>query len=360
MVAHRPEAPVIDARTHARTQRSGAARDPYAELKGRVKDAGLLDKAPGFIVGKMALNLVLAAIGLAVLFSTDVLWVQLLNAAFLGFVFGQFGFVAHDAGHRQAFATPRQNDAVGLIHTTLLIGMGYGWWLDKHNAHHANPNAVDLDPDIDLPVLAFSEEDALSKRGFERFMVKHQRATFFPLLLLQALHLRVETVKFLLRERGWRYRRLEWALFALHHAVGLGLVFWALPFGTAVAFVLVQQALFGFYLASVFAPNHKGMLLIGPDDDYDYLHKQVLTARNVRASPWVDFWYGGLNYQIEHHLFPTMARVHLRKAQGIIRSFCEERGIRYYETGVLQSYREILDVLHTVSAPLRRSASRRS
>jgi fatty acid desaturase len=340
----------------ARTRDRGA-RDPYAELKQRVKAAGLLDKAPRFILVKMAVNAALLAIGVAVLFSTDLLWVQLLNAAFLAFVFGQFGFVAHDAGHRQAFATPRRNDLVGLVHTTLLIGMGYGWWLDKHNAHHANPNGVDLDPDIDLPVLAFSEEDALGKRGFERFMVKHQRAFFFPLLLLQTVHLRVETVKYLLRERRWRFRRLEWVLFALHHVVGLGLVLWALPLGTAVAFVVVQQALFGFYLASVFAPNHKGMLLIRPEDDVDYLHRQVLTARNVKASPLVDFWYGGLNYQIEHHLFPTMARIHLRKAQAIIRSFCEERGIRYYETSVLQSYREILDVLHAVSAPLRRAPS---
>lgn len=336
------------------TRAGGKPRDAYGELKQRVKDAGLLAKAPRYLVMKMALNFALLAVGIAVLFATDIWWVQILNAAYLGFVFGQFGFIAHDAGHRQAFATPRKNDVAGLAHTTLLLGMGYGWWLDKHNAHHANPNAVDLDPDIDLPILAFSEEDALTKRGFERFMVKHQRYTFFPLLLLQAIHLRVETVKYLIRERSWRYRNLEWGLFALHHVIGLGVVFWALPVGTAIAFVLVQQALFGFYLASVFAPNHKGMLLIRPEDDYDFLHKQVLTARNVKASPIVDFWYGGLNYQIEHHLFPTMGRIHLRKAQKIIRGFCEERGIPYYETSVLQSYREILDVLHEVSAPLRR------
>ncbi len=337
--------------------RKGKPRDPYGELKQRVKEAGLLAKAPGYLIVKMLLNFGLLAVGLVVLFTTDLWWIQVLNAAYLGFVFGQFGFIAHDAGHRQAFATPRQNDAAGLVHTTLLLGMGYGWWLDKHNAHHANPNAVDLDPDIDLPVLAFSEEDALSRRGFERWMVAHQRYTFFPLLLLQAIHLRVETVKFLWRERTWRYRNLEWALFVAHHVIGLGLVFWALPFWTAIVFVLVQQGLFGFYLASVFAPNHKGMLLIRPEDDYDFLHKQVLTARNVKASPLTDFWYGGLNYQIEHHLFPTMGRIHLRKAQKIIRDFCVEQGIPYYETSVLQSYREILDVLHAVSAPLRRPRS---
>lgn len=335
-------------------RRPGKPRDAYGELKRRVRDAGLLAKAPGYLFAKMALNAVLLAIGIAVLFATDHWWVQVLNALYLGFVFGQFGFIAHDAGHRQAFATPRQNDVAGLIHTTLLIGMGYGWWLEKHNAHHAHPNEIDMDPDIDIPVLAFSEEAALEKKGIARAIVRHQHVWFFPVLLLQALHLRSETIKWLLRERTWRYRNLEWTLFGLHHVIGLGLAFWALPWPLAIVFVLIQQAFFGAYLASVFAPNHKGMLLVGPDDEYDFLHQQVLTARNVKASPLVDFWYGGLNYQIEHHLFPTMGRIHLRKAQKIIRSFCEEQGIPYYETSVVQSYREILDVLKHVSAPLRR------
>jgi fatty acid desaturase len=336
-------------------RKSSTPRDAYAELKRRVKEAGLLAKAPRYLVGKMIFNFTLLAIGIAVLFLSDSPWIAIPNAVFLAFVFGQFGFIAHDAGHRQAFENPRHNDRVGLLHATFLLGMGYGWWLDKHNAHHANPNAIDLDPDIDLPILAFSEEEAATKRGFWRFLVAHQAKIFFPLLLLQAAHLRLGTVQFLIREKNWRFRRVEWLLFTLHHVIGLGLVFWALPWPLAIAFVLVQQGLFGMYLASVFAPNHKGMLLIGPNDDIDFLHRQVLTARNVRASRFVDFWYGGLNYQIEHHLFPTMARSHLRKAQGIIRSFCEEQGIRYYETTVLQSYREILDVLHHVSAPARRS-----
>jgi fatty acid desaturase len=327
----------------------------YAELKRRVKDAGLLEKAPGFQTWAITRNLLMLAASISVLFLTDVLWVQLLNAAFMAFVFGQIGFVAHDVGHRQAFATPKRNDRVGLVHASLLLGMGYGWWLGKHNAHHANPNQHDLDPDIDIPVIAFSEEDAQRRGGFLRFMVRYQAFFFFPLLLFQALHLRAGTLEHLLRERGWKYRRIEWLFFALHFVWLFGLAFLALPFWTAVAFLVVQQALFGFYLASVFAPNHKGMLVLDAEHDLDFLHQQVLTARNVRSSRWVDMWYGGLNYQIEHHLFPTMPRVHLRRAQAIIKDYCRAHGIHYHETTVLQSYREILEYLHAVSAPLRRS-----
>jgi fatty acid desaturase len=106
-------------------------------------------------------------------------------------------------------------------------------------------------------------------------------------------------------------------------------------------------------MASVFAPNHKGMLVVGRDEVMDFLRLQVLTARNVRAHPITDFWYGGLNYQVEHHLFPSMARNQLRQAQVIIRKFCNDQQITYYETGMFNSYVEILDYLHVVSAPLR-------
>jgi fatty acid desaturase len=95
------------------------------------------------------------------------------------------------------------------------------------------------------------------------------------------------------------------------------------------------------------------MLNVRQGEAMDYLRMQVLTARNVKAHPITDFWYGGLNYQIEHHLFPSLARNQLREAQGIIRQFCDELEISYHETSMFHSYVEILEYLHAVSAPLR-------
>ncbi|MDP8950858.1 MAG: fatty acid desaturase, partial [Actinomycetota bacterium] len=91
----------------------------------------------------------------------------------------------------------------------------------------------------------------------------------------------------------------------------------------------------------------------------DFLRRQVLTSRNVTAHPLTDFWYGGLNYQIEHHLFPSMPRNKLREAQSIVKAFCREHAIAYHETSVLRSYREILQHLHEVGAPLREARKAR-
>ena len=325
----------------------------YAALKRLIVEKGLLEKQPGFLTYKILLTAALLTVSIIILIVTDNFWVRLLNAAYLAFVFGQIGFIAHDTGHRQGFHTTKQNDFFGLLHANLFLGMSYGWWMDKHNQHHAQPNREDMDPDIAIPVIAFTEKAALEKRGIPRFIVKYQKFFFIPLLLLEAYSLRAGSIFFLITKKNWKYRGIEILLFALHFAWYFPLIFLTMGGWHGLFFVLIHQALFGLYVASVFAPNHKGMLVVGKDEVMDFLRLQVLTARNVKAHPVTDFWYGGLNYQVEHHLFPSMARNQLREAQPIIRKFCEDLNISYYETSMFHSYVEILDYLHIVSAPLR-------
>jgi fatty acid desaturase len=323
----------------------------YADLKRLIVQAGLLDKQLAYYVFNVALRLTLLAASLAFLLVVGNSWLQLLNAAFLAFVFTQIGFLGHDAGHRQIFNGAPRNDLFGLM-PNLVLGLSRSWWIDTHNQHHANPNDLDLDPHTAIPLFAFSEEQARSKRGFLRFLVAYQSFYFFPILLLQGIGVRIASVQYLLRAEA-RHRAVEASVMVLHVALYLGLVFYALSVGQALLFILVHQALFGLYMGSVFAPNHKGMPILDSDSQVDFVRRQVLTSRDVKAHPLTDFWYGGLNYQIEHHLFPSMPRNKLKQAQTIVRAFCEERSIPYRESGALQSNREILQYLHQVSAPLR-------
>jgi fatty acid desaturase len=115
----------------------------------------------------------------------------------------------------------------------------------------------------------------------------------------------------------------------------------------------VHQAVFGVYMGCSFAPNHKGMPVIAPGENLDFLRRQVLTSRNVRGGWWVDLLLGGLNYQIEHHLFPNMPRPNLRKAQRLVFEYCQEHHISYTQTSLVGSYRAALGYLHALGAPLR-------
>jgi fatty acid desaturase len=121
----------------------------------------------------------------------------------------------------------------------------------------------------------------------------------------------------------------------------------------AVAFLVVQQGLFGLYLGCAFAPNHKGMPTLTEADQLDFLRRQVLTSRNVAGSRPVDLVLGGLNYQIEHHLFPTMPRPNLRRAQPLVRAFCAQHGLPYTQASLFGSYAQAIRHLHTVGTPLR-------
>ena len=344
-----PAPPLVNGSVpHSRTHQ-------YAELKRLVKQNGLLDQQPAYYAAKFTFTLGLLVSSLAFLLVLDNLWLQLLNAAYLAFVFVQIGLLAHDCGHRQfSFRTPWKNDLLTIVLGNLLIGISRQWWIDKHKEHHGHPNQMDVDPDIEIPLLAFEEEQALTKRGIARFVVKYQAILILPLSLLQALSLHRSSIRFLIEKKAKSTLAESLALGA-HFALYFGLLFSVLEPFQALLFIAVHRGLFGMYMVSIFAPNHKAMPVLDRDSQLDFVHRQVLTSRNVMAHPITDFWYGGLNYQIEHHLFPRLPRNKLREVQPIVKDFCEEHSIAYHETNVLQSYREILQHLHEVGAPLRQA-----
>ncbi|HEY1920485.1 MAG TPA: acyl-CoA desaturase [Streptosporangiaceae bacterium] len=326
----------------------------YAELSRRVRAAGLLRRRNGYYSVKIAVNLALLAGGWAVFFLLGRTWWQLLVAVFLGVMFTQTGFIGHDAGHHQISRSKRANDLIGQIHGNLLIGLSYGWWTAKHNRHHARPNQVGRDPDIGGRAIAFTPGQAAARRGIGRWLGGYQAWLFFPMLLLEGLHLHIAGVRALLgRQRRTRVKVLEGTMLGAHIVGYLVAVFLVLSPLQAVAFLLVQQGLFGLYLGCSFAPNHKGMTMLGEDEKLDFLRRQVVTSRNIRGGWFTDFAFGGLNYQIEHHLFPSMPRPSLRHAQEPVRAFCQQHGIAYRQTGVFASYGQVLRHLHTIGGPLR-------
>jgi fatty acid desaturase len=333
------------------TSRAGRG-STYAELSRQVRQAGLLDRRPGYYAARIGLNAVMLAAGWTGFFLLGDSWWQIATAVWLAVVFAQTAFLGHDAGHRQIFRRRRANDLVGLVHGNLLIGLSYGWWVGKHNRHHSNPNHEDLDPDVTIGTVAFTPDQARARHGLTRVMARYQAYLFFPLLTLEAVHLHGASVKAVLR--GTVRTRLPEALLLLAHIAGYltALLLVLAPLRAAV-FVIVQQGLFGLYLGCAFAPNHKGMPMLTEADELDYLRRQVLTSRNVRGSRVVDIVLGGLNYQIEHHLFPSMPRPNLRRSRPLIRAFCLQHGLTYHESTMLGSYAQALRHLHAVGAPLR-------
>ena len=290
----------------------------------------------------------LLGLGSAIVLIGDTWW-QLVVAAALALVLGQVMFLGHDAAHRQIFASGRWNDWSSLVIANLYAGMSYGWWNHKHSRHHAKPNQVGADPDIGADVIIFHTETLTTARtGFPGWFAERQGWLFFPLLLLEGINLHLSGVKTVFGRGEVKRRPVEIAFVTIRLGGYLGLVFWALPLGLAFAFLGVQLGLFGLYMGAVFAPNHKGMPIVPANSRIDFLSRQVLMSRNVRGGRLTDWFMGGLNYQVEHHLFPSMPRPHLRRVQPIVREFCASRGIAYTETSLLQSYGIVIRYLNKV------------
>ena len=295
-----------------------------------VKQQGLLDRQPLYYSIKIPFTVGLVAASIAFLVSVDSVWLQLLNAAFLGVVFTQLAFIGHDAGHQEIFSSVKRNDLIGLMICLLMGAWVPSWWHDKHNQrHHSDPNRIGVDGDIDVSLFAF----AIGRASSISF-------------LFAGIH-------YVLTGRPVKYSLTEPLLVVAHLMAYFALLFFLLEPLHAVLFIAVHQVIEGLYMGLVFAPNHKGMPVLDGDTPMSFLRQQVTTARDVSAHPITDFVYGGLNYQIEHHLFPSMPRNNLKRAQPLVREFCRARSIPYHETSLMQSHWEILGYMHSLP-PLRK------
>jgi fatty acid desaturase len=331
--------------------RSGTST--YSALLKQVKERGLLERRTGYywtIFGTLTALLTAAWIAFAFLGDS---WFQLIVAGVLGVLFTQFAFLSHEAAHRQVFASHAWNDRTAQYAGTFLAGVSYSWWMNKHTRHHGNPNTVGKDPDISFDALSFREEDAAKRHGFLRHLVRVQGYAFFPMLLLEGVNLYWQSARVLGNVRELRGRWLEAALFLARFGAYLTVVFVFLPVGMAFAFLGVQMAVFGVYMGASFAPNHKGMPLIPHGQKVDFFSRQVLTSRNIRGTRFIEHLMGGLNYQIEHHLFPSMPRPHLRAARTIVKSYCASLDVPYTETTLLRSYAIVVRYLNQVGLAAR-------
>lgn len=324
------------------------AQTLYAELSAEVRAAGLMTRRHGYYAvlgGSITLGLLATVVGIVVI--GDSWWVLTL-APVVAILVTQAAFLGHDAAHHQVLASGRGSAWLTRLVAGCLVGMSYGWWQAKHSRHHRAPNQVGKDPDIDPAPVAWTGEIANARRGTARWFTRRQGWWFWPLLLVVGLSLHVSGYKALLSWPGIRHRRLELAIITGRLAAGTALLFAVMSPAKALVFLVVHLAVFGVYLGGSFAPNHIGMPVVDAHVELDFLRRQVLTSRNVRGGAWLDLAMGGLNLQVEHHLFPGLPRPALRRAVPLVRAACERHGVAYTEQTLPQSFAAVTRYLAEV------------
>ncbi|HET9931294.1 MAG TPA: acyl-CoA desaturase [Polyangiaceae bacterium] len=332
-----------------------------AALKETLRDAGIFSPVPGYYSRKLCEVLLLWGVSVAALLLFPRSLFVLGVGPLLALTTGQTVLLAHDVVHGAAF-TSRNVWIAGLRRTLphVLIGLFSGgsasWWKQSHNAHHVLSNDAERDPDIDYPFLAFDIEQARDKAAFFHPVLRNQHVLVWFMLPAVAITMRLYSVAFLLRRLTrpghHRLRRaLELVVLVAHWILYLGLMS-TLPPLVAVAIVAMHQAGFAVYLALITASNHWAMPMPNAEQ-LSFVEHQVTTSRNIRGGALVQFFYGGLDAQIEHHLFTGLPRPRLLQARPFIRAFCQQRGIPYAEEGPVEAIKLVYQRLRSVAFEVR-------
>lgn len=308
------------------------SRATLAQIRREAKAAGLLKPASRALVLRAVLGFASLAALIAGAWTAESEAIALLLGGIAGLACVQLGFIAHDAGHGSVGRSRLANTLAGHLAFTILNGLGFQSWRVRHNEHHAFCQDESRDPDLACAVvMSLTPRSAAEKRGLGRRLLPYQAWYLWPATLLFAHSLRSQSLARCYREP--RRYPMDCILLPLHYTGWLVLPFLATGSGAgrSAAVYLACSAVMGVYLAVLFWVNHVGMPAQQPGHKLAALEQQVVGTRNLRHAPWLDFFFGGLDFQIEHHLAPEVPSAHLRELQSITRRHCRAAGLPYHE-----------------------------
>ncbi|MCA9382119.1 acyl-CoA desaturase [Candidatus Dojkabacteria bacterium] len=318
----------------------------YLNLRKSLDDEGILDRSYVYYFFLTSFELLMFGIFVAFVIISNSLWQTVLATIGMAFFTVRLGGIAHDAGHRAILKSGLLNDVVGYI-VCIPIVFPFKVWKLKHNAHHANPNDEAKDPDLQVPI-SFSKEKFDRKDMLVRIIRKYQAYIFYFIGPLVSISMRVKSLGYYISNFKPRYA------FELFYMITGLIIMFVLPFvffplSKAIVYCLLFIFVSGFYMLNIFAPNHKGMPQLKDSSKFSFFEKQVVTSRNVVGNFIYDYLYMGLNYQIEHHLFPNTPRYKLKRIVKYAKAECKKAGIPYTEMSAYESTKFILTQLHIAS-----------
>lgn len=343
----------------------GALLKEFRALRKSFEERGWMDASNAWYVYKTVSTLALGAVGLYLALAWH--W-AFLGALFMGLCYQQLGWLAHDICHNCWFDNRLVSRWAAYLLGNMLQGFDVFWWSDRHNQHHAVPNVLgghggQGDPDIDnLPVVAWdvSDLDRCAKWPvWAKKMLRWQGYYFVLVMPLLRLIWALQSYYFLqvmptsVNPTHRKYATESKVFLAIFWSWNLVLSFFMPSFLTAVMFFLVSNLLGGAGIAFVVFFNHHSLEKVPANNAVDnFVTIQLYGTRNMEPSPFVDWLWGGLNYQIEHHLFPTCPRHNLSKIRPELMQLFAKHNVPYYTESFLQGLKQMCTHLTEVASHL--------
>lgn len=306
--------------------------DTFEELKAEVREAGLLERVP--VRGSIEMAAVF--ISFIIVYSTMTLWNPVLLGFFMTLLFTRAVFVAHDILHLQYFQNKKLSFRLSYPFSAIILSNSSSWWDLKHNInHHHFCNTVTKDRDI----MALDGAFTPNNRGNKPFIKKYKRIIFWGAMFFMYPAFIAQSYSFVIKNKKY----LELFLMLLHWPIVWGPIFYLLPIGDALTVFVTLYLTLSVWLSYGFITNHLGCEVFTVDqvENMSWMELQMRTSRSLKGGKFVHWFYGGLNTQIEHHLFPKAPRFNLLKVQEMTRDFAKKHNMVYFETTPLEAYVQI-------------------
>jgi fatty acid desaturase len=307
--------------------------DNFDELKEEVRAAGLLERVPVRGIIEMVGIIVI----LIIVFSTLMMWNPFLLALMMTIIATRAVFVSHDILHLQYFKSKKFSFKLSYPFSAIILSNSSSWWDYKHNVNlHTYCNIVQKDEDIRALDGAFTND---KHRGDSEFLKKYKHLVFWGAMFFMNYAFIAQSYNFVIKRKLWG----ELGLMLLHWPIIWGTIFYILPFGDALTVYLVHNLLASVWLAFGFITNHLGCEVFEEEDGrkLSWMELQMRGSRSLSGGMLVHWFYGGLNTQIEHHLYPKGIRFNLLKAAKITEEFCLKHNITYITATPWETYTEI-------------------
>ncbi len=325
----------------------------YIQLRKEAEKRGLLNYTPAYYAFVFPLNILLLAVIYAAVFYFNNWYVTILMSIPISFIGMQFAYLGHEAGHLSISKSPHVNELVGYFSHSFILGGSFSYWKYKHDIHHAYPNHEDIDPDVvDRFPFSYSEKHAKQSSGLSRLITRYQAFLLLPAFLIVTFLMRFDSIKYMLKNR--KGVLIDVLLMFMHIAFFLIFSAYFLGLMKSIILYIIVSMLLGIYFGFSFSPNHVGMPILRGDERLSYMEKQIVTSRDVKCAKSFDFIFGGLNYQIEHHLFPNISRKNLRRIKTIVKEFCMSNSLSYRDSTLTETWKDIFAYLNEIGKHAKR------
>ncbi|XP_037032122.1 acyl-lipid (8-3)-desaturase-like isoform X3 [Bradysia coprophila] len=303
-------------------KKNRALTEDFNKLYLELEQEGLFEPSYTHNILRLVELLVMTAAGVALIQCQSYL-AKFIGSVFIGIVRGRSGWMQHESGHMSLSGNPRMDRIFHALLLGLGLGMSSSWWASQHNRHHAMPQRLHHDVDLNtMPLIAYSAKVVKKPKDGKRFWIKFQAYLF----LIDTLLVGLSWCYYIHPKYVFKHKHyLQLVAMVAHHWLIYKLGFWP---------VLLSSWVAATYLLLNFTLNHTHLpVTTQPSHWVEY---SLLHTADVEQTPWCDWWMGYLNYQIEHHLFPTMPQFRHPRITGRVKALAEKHNLPYY----VYSYRE--------------------